>query len=44
MKKVAKQKLVLEAETLRSLKSLQVQELRHVAGGLTGFISMCCAK
>jgi hypothetical protein len=44
MKKVAKQKLTLEVETLRNLKNLPLQELQHVVGGLTGFISMCCAK
>jgi hypothetical protein len=44
MKKAVKQKLTLEIETLRSLRTLQLQELQHVAGGLTGWISQCCAK
>jgi len=44
MKKTAKQKLTLQAETLRALRTLQLQQLQHVAGGLTGWLSQCCAK
>jgi bacteriocin-like protein len=42
-KAAAKQKLKLEVETLRTLKTLNDQELKHVAGGLTTWISQCCA-
>jgi hypothetical protein len=44
MKKAAKQKLTLDVETLRNLRTLQLQELQQVVGGLTGWISQCCAK
>ncbi len=41
MKKAAKQKLTLKVETLRSLRTLQIEELQQVAGG-TVWLSACC--
>jgi hypothetical protein len=44
MKKITKQKLTLQAETVKRLRTLQQHELQPVAGGGTTFPSVCCQK
>lgn len=44
MKKAEKQKkLTLQVETVRSLRTLRLQELEHIGGAGTTWISQCCA-
>lgn len=44
MKKAEKQKkLTLQVETVRSLKTLRLQDLEHIGGAGTTWISQCCA-
>jgi hypothetical protein len=44
MKKAEKQKkLTLQVDTVRRLRTLRLQELEHIGGAGTTFISQCCA-